>query len=123
MTQHLRDRLVNIQAAATDILGFVDGLDEAAFVALPQRDRRTYRAIKNAIAEIGEAIKALPSEIPAGHPDIDSRGFAGLPDIVAHQYFGLELPRLWPTIADELPPLMAAVEAEIARLPDDKNPE
>ena len=47
------------------------------------------------------------------------RGFAGLCDIVAHQYFGLELPLLWPTITDELPLLILAVRAEIARLPDE----
>ena len=119
MTRDLRDCLTDIQIAASDILGFVDGLDEDAFVALPQRDRRTYRAIKNALAEIGEAIKALPAEIMAGHREIDWRGFAGLRDIVAHQYFGIELPLLWPTITDELPLLIAAVEAEIARLPED----
>jgi len=47
------------------------------------------------------------------------RGFAGAHDIVAHQSLRLELPRLWPTITDELPLLIAAVEAEIARLPED----
>ena len=52
----------------------------------------------------------------ARHKAIDWRGFAGLRDVVAHQYFGLELPRLWPTITDEVPVLIAAVAAEIARL-------
>jgi uncharacterized protein with HEPN domain len=110
---------MDIHAAAIDVLSFVEGLDEDSFVTLPLRDRRTYRAIKNALSEIGEAIKALPPEVLAGHPEIDWRGFAGLRDIVSHQYFGIELPRLWPTITDELPLLVAAVMAEIAHLPDD----
>jgi uncharacterized protein with HEPN domain len=112
----LADRLADIRAATADILSFVQGLDEAAFAALPDTDRRTYRAIKNALAEIGEAIKQLPLEILAGHRDVDWRGFAGLRDIVAHQYFSLELPRLWPTVTDELPELLAAVDAELGRL-------
>ena len=37
----LADRLADIRAAATDILAFVEGLDEAAFAALPETDRRT----------------------------------------------------------------------------------
>ena len=56
----LADRLTDIRTAATDIQSFVASLDEAAFGALPETDRRTYRAIKNALAEIGEAIKQLP---------------------------------------------------------------
>jgi uncharacterized protein with HEPN domain len=111
----LPDRLTDIRTAAADILAFVEGLDEAAFIALPETDRRTYRAIKNALAEIGEAIKQLPPEVLAAHRGIDWRGFAGLRDIVAHQYFSVELPRLWPTVAGELPALLAAVDAELAR--------
>ena len=119
MTRDQRDRLMDIKAAASDILDFVAGLDQDAFVALPQSDRRTWRAIKNALGEIGEAVKALPVEVPAGHREINWRGFAGLRDMVAHRYFGLELPRLWPTITDELPLLIAAVSTELARLPED----
>ena len=74
----LADRLADIRAATADILEFVQGLDEAAFAALPDTDRRTYRAIKNALAEIGEAIKQLPPEVLAAHREIDWRGFAGL---------------------------------------------
>jgi uncharacterized protein with HEPN domain len=112
----LADRLTDIRTAAGDIQSFVAGLDEAAFGALPETDRRTYRAIKNALAEIGEAIKQLPPEILAAHREIDWRGFAGLRDIVAHQYFSVELPRLWPTVNDELPALLAAVDVEFRRL-------
>ena len=112
----LPDCLTDIRAAAADILSFVEGLDEPAFAALPETDRRTYRAIKNALVEIGEAIKQLPPEVLAAHRSIDWRGFAGLRDVVAHQYFSVELPRLWPTVSDELPALLAAVDVELGRL-------
>ena len=68
------------------------------------------------MAEIGEAIEALPPEIPRRHPDVDWRGFAGLRDVVAHGYFGLEQARLWPVVRDEVPLLLAAVERVLARL-------
>lgn len=112
----LADRLTDIRTAAADILGFIAGLDETAFAALPETDRRTYRAIKNALAEIGEAIKQLPPAVLAAHREIDWRGFAGLRDVVAHQYFSVELPRLWPTVNDELPALLAAIDIELGRL-------
>lgn len=113
----LADRLGDIRLAAVDILVFVQGLDEATFGALPETDHKTYRAIKNGLTEIGEAIKALPPEVLTRHREIDWRGFAGLRDVVSHQYFGLELPRLWPTIHEELPALMIAIDVELGRLP------
>ncbi len=109
-----RERLQDIRVAAEDALAFAGGLDEAAFTALPVVDRRTYRALKNALAEIGEAVKMLPPELLARHPDVDWRGWAGLRDVVSHQYFSLELVRLRPTVMDELPALLAAVANELA---------
>ena len=114
--RNLPDCLTDIRTAAANIRSFVAGLDKAAFGALPETDRRAYRAIKNALAEIGEAIKQLRPQILAAHREIDWRGFAGLRDIVAHQYFSVELPRLWPTVNDELPALLAAVDVEFRRL-------
>jgi uncharacterized protein with HEPN domain len=111
------DLLADIRTAALDIMSFVGGFDEAAFATLPTSDRRTFRAIKNALVEIGEAIKQLPPEVLASHRTVDWRGFAGLRNIVAHQYFSVELPRLWLTVTTELPGLVAAVDAELARMP------
>jgi len=37
-----------------------------------------------------------------------------LRDVVSHQYFSLELPRLRPTIVDELPVLLKAVTGELS---------
>jgi uncharacterized protein with HEPN domain len=89
-------------------------MDAAAFVALPVTDRRTYRALKNALSEIGEAVKMLPAELLARHPGVDWRGCAGLRDVVSHQYFNLELSLLRPTVVDELPDLLTAIMAELA---------
>jgi uncharacterized protein with HEPN domain len=105
-----RQWLEDIQTAARDAIDFCAGLDEAAFAVLSSADRRTYRALKNALAEIGEAVKLLPPDILAKHSEVDWRGWAGLRDMVAHQYFSIELPRLRPAIVVELPMLLKAVE-------------
>jgi uncharacterized protein with HEPN domain len=86
------------------------------FHALPHADRLAYRAIKNALTELGEAVKALPADLRQRHPHVDWRGIAGLRDLVAHQYFALAPAQLLPIVRDEVPPLLAAVEAELARL-------
>ena len=55
MKRSTAERLEDIRSAAADAVAFCAGLDEAAFVALPTSDRRTFRALKNVLAEIGEA--------------------------------------------------------------------
>ncbi len=112
----VQDRLQDICDAAQDATDFAAGLDAAGFAALPGTDRRTYRALKNALAEIGEAVKLLPPDVLARHPGVDWRGWAGLRDVVSHQYFSLELSRLHPTVSDELPVLLAAIRLELGRL-------
>lgn len=92
---------------------FVRGMTPAQFDALPEADRRTYRAVKNAVSEIGEAVKALPPEVCARHPQIDWKGIAGLRDIVVRRYFAVDLPRLWPVLVEEFPQLLKAVSAEL----------
>lgn len=109
------DRLEDIRSAAVDVLAFTEGLNAITFADLPKVDRRTWRALKNALAEIGEAVKDLPPDLGTRHPKIHWRGFAGLHDIVTHAYFSLDMTRLWPTITEEIPALLATVTMELAR--------
>ena len=107
------ERLRDIRQAATDLRDIVADMDTEAFHALPHADRLAYRAIKNALMELGEAVKALPQAVRQRHPEVDWKGFAGLRDLVAHQYFGIDASRLLPIIRDEVPGLLAAVESEV----------
>ncbi len=75
-----------------------------------------FRAMKNALTEIGEVVRTLLSEFKAQHPQVDWRGFAVLRDLNAHQYFSLDTKRLLPAVRDEVPGLLAAVEAGLRSL-------
>ena len=110
MARDAGQRLADILEAAGDLLGIAADLDDDSFQALPHGDRIAFRAMKNALAEIGEAVKMLPGEFTARHLEVDWKGFAGLRDIVAHQYFGLDTKRLLPVIKNEVPGLLAAVQ-------------
>ena len=109
--------LLDIREAATDLRDIVADMDTDAFHALPHADRMAYRAVKNALTELGEAVKALPEDVRKRHPEVDWKGLAGLRDLLAHQYFGIDTSRLLPIIRDELPGLLAAVESEVQRRP------
>lgn len=113
MTRSLAERLVDIREAASDLIDIAGAMDDGAFHALPNADRIAYRALKNALSELGEAVKALPREFTDRHPNVDWRGFAGLRDVVSHGYFGLRQELLWPIVREEVPRLLASIEAEL----------
>jgi uncharacterized protein with HEPN domain len=115
LTHTTQERLTDIRDAARDLVDFVGTVESEAFHVLPATDRMAHRATKNALMEIGEAIKALPPDIALRHPGVDWRGFAGPRDVVSHAYFGLDQERLWPIIREEVPALLAAVDRELGR--------
>jgi uncharacterized protein with HEPN domain len=74
MVSEVPDRLTEIREAATDLLGFVADMETEAFHALPHADRMDYRAVKNALIELGEAAKAIPEDVRQRHPEVDWKG-------------------------------------------------
>jgi len=116
-----KERLTDIREAASDLRDFVGDMETDAFHALPHADRIRYRAVKNTVTELGEAIKTLPKDVRERNPDVDWKGFAGLRDMAAHQYFNIDTRRLLPIIKCEVQKLIAVVDAELRLLEEDKN--
>ena len=111
------DLLTEILEGITDISGYAKGLEHETFDQLLVNDRKTYRAVKNALSEIGEAIKNLPQDVTNRHPTVDWRGASKLRDIIAHHYHRLDTQQLWLVITDDFPALLSAVEAELNATP------
>jgi uncharacterized protein with HEPN domain len=101
----VRDAIDRIERATA-------GMDQTAFERI---DEPRLAAIAWWFLVIGEAIKALPQEVQTRHAAVDWRGFARFRDMVAHQYFRIEPAWLWDAITTALPPLRAAVTAELGR--------
>jgi uncharacterized protein with HEPN domain len=58
---------------------------------------------------IGEAVRSLPHDLLYLEPDIDWSAIVAMRNVLVHAYFGIELERVWRTVALELPTLEAAV--------------
>lgn len=108
--------LGDLHASVSDAISYSKGLSDTDLHELPEKDRLLYRALKNAVSEMGEAIKSVPQDVKDRHPQIDWRGLAGLRDIIAHQYFRLDMEFLAPVLHRELPDLLVVVESEDALL-------
>jgi uncharacterized protein with HEPN domain len=103
----LRDIKDNIELART----FAAGLSLATFKA----DRKTVYAVIRCLEIVSEASRRLPADLKERHPNIPWSDVAGAGSIYRHGYQLVRDDVLWVTVR-ESPPLLAAVEQELARL-------
>ena len=110
MSRHDDQRLADILAAA------------AAIVDHTQRgsldDGLVFDAVRVRLIEIGEAVKAIDPDLLAREPDIPWIDVAGMRDQLAHRYFDTAHSILRTTVAEDLPPLVAAVTRLLEQLAD-----
>jgi uncharacterized protein with HEPN domain len=103
-------RLDDVSNAIQEIKRFTAGMGVEASLA----NRQVQQAV--ALVVIGEAIKALPPDLQGRHARIAWAKWAGLRDFLVHQYFRIDQRRIWRIIQRDIPPLDAAVAAELRRV-------
>ncbi|MDE3090736.1 MAG: DUF86 domain-containing protein [Chloroflexota bacterium] len=106
------DYLRDILDATRKARRFVEGLDFDDFVI---DDEKVY-AVRLALEIIGEAVKKVPRSVRERYPQVPWREVAGMRDKLAHEYFGVNLVRVWQTVQDDLPLLETTVEKMLADL-------
>lgn len=103
MTYRERQRLADIQAAIDAIRSHLQRGELS--------DGLVFDAVRIRLLEIGEAVKALPSEMLDTQPDIPWRQIARMRDHLAHRYFDTAHAILQATVDDDLPELERAIHA------------
>lgn len=94
---YLRDILESISA----IEDYVKDLSEGDFFT----DQEKQDAVIRRLEIIGEATKNLDEDFKNKHSDIPWRKMAGMRDVLIHEYFGVNVSRVWQVIKDSLPSL------------------
>lgn len=77
-------------------------------------DETLQRAFVRSLEIIGEAVKKLPEEFKAGHPDLDWRRMAGTRDRLIHGYFSVDFELVWDIIQTKIPSLDAGIRRILA---------
>ncbi len=106
-----RAALLDIASNIRHAQSFIGGMDYEAFCA----NTLAFYAVTRCLEIVSEASRRLGDEIKNRHPDIPWRSVAAAGNIYRHTYEDVQQQLVWSTVRDHLPPLLAAVEAEIAR--------
>ena len=72
-------------------------------------DETLQRAYVRSLEIIGEAVKNLPDDLKARHPDLDWRRMAGTRDRLIHGYFSVDFELVWDIVQNKIPPLDAGI--------------
>ena len=106
MKEEFLDYVEDIIEAMDDAMRFVENMEYDDF----GKDRKTIYAVTRAIEIIGEAAKKIPEEVKVRYSQIPWKEMAGMRDKLIHEYFGVNLKRVWDTLKKDIPNLRPTFE-------------
>lgn len=108
LVDYLQDILYAIEKAES----FAANMDYYAFEA----DEKPSFAVFRALEIVGEASKKITPEMRQKYPDVPWKEMAGMRDKLSHDYFGVNLQRVFETVRRDLPPLRASIQKIVQEL-------
>jgi len=99
--------LLDMLLAARDAKAFIEGLDEAAFLA----SRLHQNAIIRSLEVLGEAAGKVSPVTRATLPEIPWRDITGMRHRLIHGYGEVRLDLVWMVLRDRVGPLIATLAA------------
>jgi uncharacterized protein with HEPN domain len=93
--------LRHILDAINTIEEYLQGVNEAKFKAMHLLQDGAIRQIEI----IGEAVRHMSKDIRKTYPEVPWQDIAGMRDKLIHDYFGVDIEKVWDTIQEDLPPL------------------
>jgi len=102
---HILDAIARIET-------YIQGIDEQAF----KKQTLIQDGVIRQIEIIGEAVKRLSPSFTASHDNIPWQDIARMRDKLIHDYFGVDVEKVWLTAKEDIPPLKVEVEQFLSSL-------
>ena len=99
MKRNIKLYLQDIWESTLAIEEYTQNLAEVEFYS----NRQVQDAIIRRLEIIGEAVKNIDDNFRNKYPQIPWKKIAGMRDIIAHEYFGVKLERVWDVVRKDLP--------------------
>jgi uncharacterized protein with HEPN domain len=110
MKKDHRIYLLHILDAITAIETYTKNCDKVKF----SKTRIIQDSVIRNLEIIGEAVKHVPLSIRKKDPTVEWKRIAGMRDILIHEYFGVDLDRVWQVIKVRLPELKEKLSAIVS---------
>ena len=89
---------MRILEAAESIISYTDKISYEEFV----NDKKTIDAVIRNFEIIGEAVKLLPTILKNKYPEINWQRIRGFRNRIIHDYFGVDLSKVWTIIQTQI---------------------
>lgn len=110
LSERARKALLDIRENVLLAETWTSGLTLARFA----ENRMVFYAVTRCLEIVSEASRRLPPELKRRHPHIEWRDMRNAGNIYRHDYDGVQEHITLRTVREALPPLLAAVQSEIA---------
>lgn len=97
--------LLDMLLAPRKVVDFSRNSDRMRF----REDEVLQNAVMRLIQVIGEAARMISQEVKDAHPAIPWRGIIGMRHRLVHEYFRIDVDRVWDVIQEDLPHLIRKI--------------
>ncbi len=111
MTRDFEVFLEDILKSTGLIRSYTRNLDEEHF----EEHLEVQDAVIRRLEIIGEAVKHVPKSIRSKFPKIPWKEIGGLRDVLTHEYFGVNITRVWKTVEKDIPKLEKEIRKMLKR--------
>ena len=98
MTRDIQVYIDDIMDSIAKLEQYTQAIEEQDFLANTQLQDAVLRRLEI----IGEAVKNIPQSFRDKYPQIPWKNIAGLRDVLIHEYFGVNMHRVWKVVKQDI---------------------